>query len=238
MWRFPLLPIENAPAFDSQHYSQQILRAQPPPIPDTILNVYDLKTKPELIRYYHADAGFTTKPTWTDAIKNGHYKSWPGLDRTMAAKYFPGSVETGRGHGCTNKSGLRPNKQSALEEEAEPEPPTSEGGRALILKTYDLHYEFDNRLNTDQTGRFPYTSFKGNQYVMVAYDTHGSIAILAQAMRNRTAGSILEAYKTIIEQLPKGEARTTVHIPDNEYSKELKKANYRQPNDLLTCATR
>ena len=57
---------------------------------------------------------------------------------------------------------------------------------------------------------------------MVAYDTHGSNTILAQPMRNRTAGSMLEAYEDIIEQFPKGEGRPTVHILDNECSKEFK----------------
>ena len=179
VWRFPLLPTEGAPAFDSQHSPQEILRAQPPPLPDNILNVYDLKTNPELIRYYHAATGFPTKPTWLKAIKNGHYKSWPGLDRTIAVKYFPESVETWKGHGRKIKSGLRSAKQPVLEDEAKPEPPTSEGERALLVKTYNLQHQFDKKLYTDQMGRFPYTSFKGNQYIMVAYDTYGSNTILA-----------------------------------------------------------
>ena len=59
---------------------------------------------------------------------------------------------------------------------------------------------------------------------MVAHDIHGSNAILAEPTRNRTACSMLEAYKTIIQQLSKGEVRPTVHILDNKCSKELKQA--------------
>ena len=59
---------------------------------------------------------------------------------------------------------------------------------------------------------------------MVAYDMHGSSAILAEPMRNRTSGSMLEAYEEIMQQLPEGEARPTVHILDNECSKEFKQA--------------
>ena len=99
VWRFPLLPTANAPTFDSKRSPQEILQAQLPPLPEKILNVYEIKTKPELTRYYHAAAGFPTKGTWLAAIKNGHYKSWPGLDRAMAAKYFPESKEIWRGHG-------------------------------------------------------------------------------------------------------------------------------------------
>jgi len=32
--------------------------------------VYELKPQPELVRYYHAAAGFPTKPSWLKAIKN------------------------------------------------------------------------------------------------------------------------------------------------------------------------
>ena len=66
-----------------------MLRTQPPPLLYSVSNVYELKTKPELVRYYHAAAGFSTKPTRIAAIKNGHYKSWPGLNQKDVAKFFP-----------------------------------------------------------------------------------------------------------------------------------------------------
>ena len=100
----------------------------------------------------------------------------------MAAKSFPESKEVWRGHGRKIKSGLQSTKQPVLEKEADPL--TSEGERALLLQTYNLQHEVDKGLYTDQTGRFPYTSFEGNQYMMVAYDMHGSNAVLAEPMRN------------------------------------------------------
>ena len=117
VWKFSLLPSANAPTFDSQRSTQEMLRAQQPLLPERILNVYDMKTKPELTRYYYAVAGFPTKPMWATAIKNDHYKTWPGLDRTMTAKYFPESKEMWRGHGRKIKSDP---KQPVLEEEAGP----------------------------------------------------------------------------------------------------------------------
>ena len=131
VWRFHLMPSTNSPTFDSQRSPQELLRTQPPPLQEKILNVYDVRTKPELTRYYHAAAGFPTKPTWLASIKNGHYKTWPGLGRSMAAKYFPEAKEVWRGHGRKIKSGLNSTKQPVLEEEADP--PTSEGERALLL---------------------------------------------------------------------------------------------------------
>jgi len=59
-----------------------------------VANVYELKTQPELIRYYHAAARFPTKPTWVTAIKNRLFTSWPGLTAKAATKHFPESEET------------------------------------------------------------------------------------------------------------------------------------------------
>jgi hypothetical protein len=52
--------------------------ARPPPT-KVIHNVYELKTQPKLVHYYHAAAGFPTKPRWLKAIKNMQFASWPGL---------------------------------------------------------------------------------------------------------------------------------------------------------------
>ena len=55
--------------------SQQILQKMSPPTRDIVNNVYELKAKLELVRYYHAAAGFPSKPSWLAAIGNGHYRT-------------------------------------------------------------------------------------------------------------------------------------------------------------------
>ena len=44
---------------------------------ETIANVYQLKTKPEVIRYLHAAAEFPTESTWYSAVRSGNCTSWP-----------------------------------------------------------------------------------------------------------------------------------------------------------------
>ena len=97
--------------------SLQILQDGPLLPTDQILSAYELKTHPELIRYYHAAAGFPTKPTWVAAIKNGHYQSWTGLTAAAAAKYFPESMETWKGHGRKIKMNLRSTKREIDDED-------------------------------------------------------------------------------------------------------------------------
>eukprot|EP00804_Cyclotella_cryptica_P014588 CCRYP_020642-RA/>CCRYP_020642-RA protein AED:0.50 eAED:0.40 QI:0/0/0/1/0/0/2/0/231 len=44
---------------------------------DHILNVYELPSIEQSIRYLHAAAGFPTKSTWLAAIRKGNYSTWP-----------------------------------------------------------------------------------------------------------------------------------------------------------------
>ena len=59
-----------------------------------IHNVYELKTQPKLVRYYHVVTGFPTKSSWLKAIKNKQYASWPGLTWEAVNKHFLESKET------------------------------------------------------------------------------------------------------------------------------------------------
>ena len=72
LWRIPL--VKNVSNVKHQLVAVaklllQILQDGPPRPADQIVSAYELKTRPELIRYYHAAAGFPTKPTWVTAIK-------------------------------------------------------------------------------------------------------------------------------------------------------------------------
>ena len=78
------------------------------------------RKQPEIIRYYHAAAGFPTKSTWLQAINNKHFASWPGLTAEKLNKYFPESDEVLKGHSRKYKSGLRSTKQQPQDTETQP----------------------------------------------------------------------------------------------------------------------
>ena len=82
----------------------------------------------------------------------------------------------------------------------------------------------DRKMYSDQTGRFPVTSIKENQYVMVIYDMDISGAVLVEPMRNRTSGEMVKAYTAAIKRLHNAGVRPTMHILDNECSEEFKEA--------------
>ena len=86
---------------------------------------------------------------------------------------------------------------------------------AIFVKDYDLHDDADRKLYTDQTGRFPVTSFKGNQYIMVIFETTTN-NILVEPMRNRVSGEMVRAYQVLMDRLREKSIKPTMQILDNE----------------------
>ena len=76
---------------------------------------------------------------------------------------------------------------------------------------------------TDQTGRFPYRSSRGNEYIMVMYD-YDSNAILTTPLKNRQAKTLTDAWELFHQQLTQHGHPTKNFILDNECSTELKQA--------------
>ena len=100
--------------------------------------MYELRAQPQLIKYYHAAAGFPTKLTWLKAIKNGHYQSWKGLAVEAVQRHFPEAIETWKGHGCKNKMNLRSTKLKIQDEEEEVNKPV--GALEELKGNYHLNF--------------------------------------------------------------------------------------------------
>ena len=86
----------------------------------------------------------------------------------------------------------------------------------------DTKDELAMNIYIDQTGRFPKTSAKGNQYIMVLCKIDSS-GILVEPLRNRTAGEMTRAFQFLIDRLRKRGIFPKHLILDNEISNEYKK---------------
>ena len=240
LWRLPLGDFKGA---DRRGYGAgetiavrsspaAILRdAPPPPQLDDANNVYELRAGPQLVRYYHAAAGFPTKPTWIKAIKNGHYASWPGLTAELVSKHFPEADETWKGHARKIKMNIRSTKEMIKEEEANRqslmnagEIPTDVEEEGVHHAVYDVANEMELKIYSDQTGRFPNRSYSGMQYIMVVFDAKISNNIFVEPMRNRTSGEMVAAYQRAIARLKKAGIEPKMHVLDNEISADFKTA--------------
>ena len=107
----------------------------------------------QIIAWYHAAAGYPTKPTWIKAIDAGFYATWPMLTSKAVRKHFPESEETAKGHMRRVKSGVRSTK-AQVEEPLEIQ--LAEAELAELRKKHrDIHItiiEHTEMIHTDQTG--------------------------------------------------------------------------------------
>ena len=95
-------------------------------------------------------------------------------------------------------------------------------------KTYEyasLIVPFTPKLKTymDLTGRFPYKSSSGNEYIYVMYD-FDSNAIFGLPIKNRQAKTLATAWETLHQRLTIHGHPTKHFVLDNEIGAELKGA--------------
>ena len=105
LWKIDITPQPSPHVLLTAHD-----QPRPSPMPSTMppmhtahratphVRAYDLPNTPALIAYLHAAAGYPVRSTWLNAIKRGHYRSWPGLTYTLASHYCPDADETHQGH--------------------------------------------------------------------------------------------------------------------------------------------
>ena len=79
---------------------------------------------------------------------------------------------------------------------------------------YDLEDDMNQKMYTDQTGRFPVQSYRGMKYIIVLYNITSN-AILVEPLQNKTSGEMLATYETLVERLKKGGFEPKMHILDN-----------------------
>jgi hypothetical protein len=239
----PVLNLYQIPLFDMVRNNNtdtiivnrpptEYLPDQPPPS-KAVYNVYELKTQPELVQYHHASGGFPTKTTWLAAIKNKHFTSWPGLTLHAARKHFPNSEETHKGHGRKTPSGLCSTKtkqdplfdncDDALGDKQEAQLPLGpvEKEKTISYRVLDLADEATQKFWSDQPGRFPKKSSKGNQYIMVLTESDSDV-ILVEAMKNCSSGEMIRAYQKLIDRLHAARIVPKHHILNNQCTDEFK----------------
>jgi hypothetical protein len=104
----------------------------------------------------------------TLAIKNGNFTSWPGLTEHAVEKNLSKSKSSATVNGHLKQQRMNTRSTKIKEE------------RNMVTTERDLDYGIKNnciyaatidavQIYTDQTGRFPVISSKGNKHIMVLY---------------------------------------------------------------------
>ena len=181
----------------------------------------------DLIHYLHACCFSPPISTFKKAIRKGNFLTWPGLQQdTKILKYLEETMATAKGHLDQERKHLQSTKIyyeecESDEDKAPIAQATTMRTRASLLSLETFQPKQKGYL--DLTGKFPYQSARGNQYLLVAYD-YDSNAILVQALPNRQKATITKSWKSINDILAKSGAQPIIYVMDNEASADLKSA--------------
>ena len=175
-------------------------------------NVYHITKTKEVIEYLHRCCFSPKISTWCDAIDNGFFSSWPHLTSKLVRKHLQEPEATIKGHQHRSPKNLRSTKPK-------PEFTTVQATKNVTI--IPQIQEIDNKLYTDQTGKFPHRSSNGNLYIMVIY-VYEANGILAAPLKNRTGSHLLETYQQFYKELELAGFKPKLHIIDNEASTNFK----------------
>ena len=95
--------------------------------------------------------------------------------------------------------------------------------RDIMVKVFGTNDELAMRVFAEQMGRFPKTSSRGNQYIMVLCEIDSG-GILVEPLQSKTAGETTKAFDMLMDRLAKQGIKTKQISLDKEISAEFKKA--------------
>ena len=170
---------------------------QPPTC--TANSAYTMTTLRDLVQYLHRACYSPVVQTWTKAIDAGFFTTWPGLTSAMVRKHLPKSMATAKGHLKQDRQNVRSTQPKPTTTTTTPAMTTVDSHQGTAVRTQCAFVQtvcLSCRVYSDQTGRFPQTSSRGNKYVMVFYD-YDSSAILAEPLKSRAEAELLRAFKKL-----------------------------------------
>ena len=187
-------------------------------------------TKSELAEYIHASLGSPAPSTLIDAVNKGFLTSIPGLDADLIQNHLPKSIASMKGHLQQTRQNIQSTKPicPVIKQENPSSPAIKpEIDNLLVLdegpvKTNEIMAAIidtsqPGKVYGDLTGRYPIESNKGNNYILVIYHCDAN-AILAEPLKSRNKGDILNAYRKIHAELTAQGLKPQLQTLDNEAS--------------------
>ena len=132
-------------------------------------------------------------------------------------------IPTAKGHLNQERANLQSTKKITTADDEDFSPNDGDTSKTYLNMAKLFKAKPKETTYTDQTGRFPYRSSRGNKYIMVMYD-YNSNAILTTPLRNRQAKTLTDAWELLHQRLTQHGHPTKNFILDNECSTELKQA--------------
>ena len=224
LWYIPMIPTSP------DHLALRTTR--PSPLHQANSVIRQAKTKSDLARFLHACAFSPNPSTLLRAIKQGHFDSWPNLSQHLITKHLPKSIATSKGHLRMQQKNLRSTKPKDLAtlmslplstslDVAPAQEPSNKPTHNLFVTITSTNLL--RKSYSDQTGKFPHVSSRGNQYIMIMYDYDTNL-ILSRPTKTRQAAELTQAWTELFLKLRDNGHAPTLHVLDNECSEDLRKA--------------
>jgi hypothetical protein len=158
--------------------------------------------------------------TWLKEVQGGNYNSWPLINVTNVACYFPKSDEMQKGQMRRQQQGVCSTKKKSLDVFPDtPTPPPHESKKDIFICMYELK----KTMYSNQMGRFPQVSSLGNKYIMVIHNVNSN-SLWAEALKDNTGGKLILACAQALEQMQKLDIILKHRVLDNQASVAYKKA--------------
>ena len=155
-----------------------------------------MRAKRDLSSYYHECCFSPVSSTLIKEIENGNFCTWPVLTVTAVHKYLQTSIATVKGYMKQQRKKYgQPEKKWTLIRNRKRQKITGGTGECYVTITPIAE---TGEVFSDQTGRFPITSSKGNKYIIIMYN-YNSNYIPGEAMKFRMGDEILRAFRTLHE---------------------------------------
>ena len=145
--------------------------------PENIFNMNYIITKDksltQISQYYHATLFSPSISSLTKVVARGNLVTWPGIDRINFKAVLGTTIPLGKGHLDQERSHLKSTKlqikdETEKEDKAFPDQQQHKAYSlfAMMFDTKDEKFIAKAKSYSDQTGRFPLMSSRGNQYIL------------------------------------------------------------------------
>ncbi len=206
LWRLPMT--NEVPAIDLANCCVDVVLPQA-----QINNLYHLPSVESRVAYIHACLGYPTKAAMLNAAAKGFLTGIPFANVTNIRRFYPETSATPKGHMDQVRQGVRSTKTNTQEQVVD----SREKEHDVHIQVWDLK----QTTYSDQTGRFPFTSYKGNKYIMTMVEIDSS-AILVEALKDRSKEELTRAYLVLLQRLKKAGIIPKKHVMDNEISELMR----------------
>ena len=207
---------------------QVLVRKESPTSPNRSVNYIIRKDKSatDLARYYHAALFSPPLSTLSKAIANGNLVTWPGIDQIQFQKILDTTIALEKGHLDQERKNLQsttPTNKDEIEDNFPSQEQTKTYNIFAMLEKTDESFTAKHKTCSDQTGKFPHISSRGNQYVFTLYD-YDSNVILLESLKSKQGKEIATTYTKCNKKLTRHGHQVTLHVLDNECCEYLKAA--------------